>query len=119
MILVDTSVWIDFLRYGDPELSAALENGRVVMHPFIIGELACGNLRSRSKVLGLLGQLPTVPVCTPKEVLHFIDHHDLSGIGLGYIDAHLLAAAKLSGYARIRTLDRSLQAAAKRLKIAG
>jgi predicted nucleic acid-binding protein len=98
MMLVDSSVWIDHLRHGDAALTAALEAGQVWMHSFVLGELACGNLRSRAEraqVLGLLQALPPMPVSTDKEVLFFIDQHELMGRGIGYIDVHLLASARL------------------------
>jgi predicted nucleic acid-binding protein len=97
MILVDTSVWIDHLRQGDAGLAAALQAGAVGMHPFVVGELACGNLRARVEVLGLLQSLPPVPRATEREVLYFIDTHGLMGRGIGYIDAHLLASSRLAG----------------------
>ena len=117
MILVDTSVWIDFLRAGDAHLAERLTASEVITHPFVIGELACGNLRNRKAILGLLGRLHRVPVASHDEVLRFIDAHHLSGSGVGIVDVHLLASARLSGYARILTKDRALEEAARRLKI--
>ena len=80
MILVDTSVWIDHLRQGDAELADALQQGRVAIHPFVVGELACGNLRARAEVLGPLQALPSLPGATSKEVLFFIDAHALMSV---------------------------------------
>lgn len=110
MILVDTSVWIDHLRSGEPSLAAALEGGRVMMHPFVLGELACGNLKNRGEVLKLLGDLPAAPTATDPEALEFIERRALMGRGIGYIDVHLLASIALSGDARLWTRDRRLAA---------
>lgn len=118
MILVDTSVWIDFLRGGDDRIAGWLNEGRVVTHPFVVGELACGNLRNRSTILSLLGRLHRTPVASHDEVLHFIEAHELYGRGLGYIDIHMLAATKLAGYARIETQDRALRRVARGLGLA-
>lgn len=112
MILVDTSVWIDHLRSGEPSLAAILQSGQVMMHPFVLGELACGNLANRSEVLKLLGDLPAAPTATDTEVLGFIENRALMGRGIGYIDVHLLAATALAGDAQIWTRDRRLAAAA-------
>ena len=117
MMLVDTSVWIDHLRYGDVPLTAALEAGQVWMHSFVLGELACGNLRSRVEVLGLLQALPPMPVSTDKEVLFFIDQHELMGRGIGYVDVHLLASARLGG-AQLWTRDKRLHTVAAELGLA-
>lgn len=112
MILVDTSVWIGHLRAGEPELAGRLEAGLVLMHPFVTGELACGNLRNREEVLGLLDRLPRAPVATDAEVRLFIEQHALMCRGLGYVDMHLLASAALASPARFWTKDRRLAAAA-------
>jgi predicted nucleic acid-binding protein len=117
MILADTSVWIDHLRQGDPSLVAALEAGRVLMHPFIVGELACGTLRRRAEVLMLLRQLPPAPVATDDEALEFIERRSLMGRGLGYVDVHLLASVVLAGGARLWTRDKRLAAVASALTL--
>ena len=117
MMLVDTSVWIDHLRHGEAELTTALEAARVGMHPFVVGELACGNLRARSEVLGLLQALPSLPVATDKEVLFFMDEHALMGRGIGYVDMHLLASIRLGG-ALLWTRDKRLHAIAAGLGLA-
>jgi predicted nucleic acid-binding protein len=120
MMLVDTSVWIDHLRHGDAALMAALEAGQVWMHSFVLGELACGNLRSRAErvqVLSLLQALPAMPLSTNKEVLFFIDQHELMGRGVGYIDVHLLASAQLGG-AQLWTRDKRLYTVATELGLA-
>jgi predicted nucleic acid-binding protein len=118
VILVDTSVWIDHLRSGEPSLAASLEAGWVMMHPFVLGELACGNLANRSEVLELLGNLPAAPTATDPEVLDFIERRSLMGRGVGYIDVHLLASIALSGDGRLWTRDRPLAAAATNLELA-
>jgi predicted nucleic acid-binding protein len=118
VILVDTSVWIDHLRSGEPALATALEGGQVLMHPFVLGELACGNLKNRSEVLRLMGDLPAAPTATDPEALDFIERRALMGRGIGYIDVHLLASAALDGGARLWTRDRRLSAAAAELELA-
>ena len=79
MILVDTSVWIDHLRTGDENLVTLLDSSQVLSHPFVIGELACGNLRKRSDVLRLINDLPQAPVASQEEVLYFIERNELMG----------------------------------------
>jgi predicted nucleic acid-binding protein len=114
MVLVDTSVWVSHFQEGNPQLEALLMKGRVVCHPFIIGELACGNLKNRKEILSLLEALPAATTADHKEVLYFIEQHQLMGIGLGYVDVHLLASAHLS---RILfwTRDKKLREAAVKL----
>ncbi|MBA2409475.1 MAG: type II toxin-antitoxin system VapC family toxin [Gammaproteobacteria bacterium] len=117
MILVDTSVWIDHLRQGKPVLADALDTGQVMMHPLVLGELACGNLKNRRDVLALLAKLPTAPIATEPEALAFIEQRALMGRGIGYIDVHLLAATALAGTARLWTLDKRLAAVAVELEL--
>ena len=118
MILVDTSVWVDHLRAGDAELAALLNGSHVLMHPFVLGELACGNLRNRTEVLALLKDLPRAAVATDEEVLFFIERHALMGRGIGYVDAHLLAAVTLGGGTRLWTRDKRLRTVADALALA-
>jgi len=118
VILVDTSVWIDHLRSGEPALARVLEGGRVLMHPFVLGELACGNLENRGEVLRLLGDLPAAPTATDPEALGLIERRALMGRGIGYVDVHLLASTALTGVARLWTRDRSLAAVAAELELA-
>lgn len=115
MILVDTSIWIDHLRQGDERLSNLLNQGQVLAHPFVIGELALGNLQNRGAILDALQDLPQTPVATDSEVLGFIQENFLYGRGIGYIDAHLLAAVRLSPGAMLWTRDNRLLAAGKKL----
>lgn len=115
MILVDTSVWIDHLHRGVPALVEALDSGAVLTHPFVIGELACGNLRRREEILSLLGALPRATVATHEEVLVLIEQRELMGRGLGYVDAHLLASVTLTDGARLWTTDKRLAAIANEL----
>lgn len=117
MILVDTSVWIDHLRSGSATLGQALEEGLVETHPFIIGELGCGNLSNRMEVISLLQGLRVAPVATDREALAFIDSRSLMGRGIGYIDVHLLASAALSGSTRLWTLDRRVSVVAMELRL--
>lgn len=115
MILVDTSVWVDHLRSGDAQLAALLERGAVLMHPFVVGEIACGSLNDRASILELLGDLPAAVVAEGEEVLGFIERHGLHGKGIGYVDVHLLASALLTKKARLWTRDKRLQMAAVEL----
>jgi predicted nucleic acid-binding protein len=107
MVLVDTSVWIAFLREGNAELERLLHNGRVMCHPFIIGEIACGNLKNRIDVLSLLRLLPLSIHVEHEEVLSFIESHKLMGRGLGYVDVHICASARLTGIP-LWTFDKGL-----------
>jgi hypothetical protein len=118
VILVDTSVWIDHLRAGDHALAGLLEAGKVLAHPFVIGELALGNLPRRDQTLRGLQDLPQANVASDREVLHFVDWHRLSGLGVGYVDAHLLASVSLTAGAGLWTRDRRLGRAAGRLGLA-
>ncbi len=118
MILVDTSVWIDHLRAGEAPLVELLNANRVLVHPFIVGELACGNLNDRKTVLSLLRKLPIARPGTDEEVLFFIERHGLMGKGIGYIDAHLLAAVFLTGTVRLWTRDQRLGAVAQSMRLA-
>lgn len=118
MILVDTSVWIDHLRSGEPVLATALEGGRVLMHPFVLGELACGNLKNRVELLRLLENLPAAPTATDPEVLGMIERRYLMGRGIGYIDVHLLASTALADLGRLWTRDRRLAVVAVELELA-
>lgn len=118
MILVDTSVWVDHLRRSDAQLVDLLERAQVVMHPFVVGEIACGSLANRSTVLELLQDLPAASVAESDEVLAFIEHQALHGKGIGYVDAHLLASAALTGRAQLWTRDKRLLVAAKALGFA-
>lgn len=117
MIVVDSSVWIDHLRRRDVDLAAALERGRVLSHPFVIGELACGHLRDRPAILGSLAQLPQAPVASHAEALAFVERHGLAGRGIGWLDVHLLAAAALADDGRLWTRDKRLATLARELRL--
>ena len=117
-MLVDTSIWIDHFRRSIADLEYLLDHGRVSSHPMVIGELACGSMRHRDEVLRLIGDLPAAIVATQDEVMHFIDAHGLQGSGLGWVDVHLLASARLSRQS-LWSADRRLRAIAVRLKLAG
>lgn len=119
MILVDTSIWIDHLRAGHATLTQLLERGLVLGHPWVIGELALGNLVQRRKIIGLLTSLPRATVATSDEVLTLVERHQLYGLGIGYVDAQLLAATRLTPDAELWTNDKRLVAAASRLGCAG
>ncbi len=116
MVLVDTSVWISHLREAHADLAGLLNDGKVASHPFIVGELACGNLHNRPLILTLLKTLPMTPLVNPEEVLAFIENHNLMGKGLGYIDVHLLASAALAGLP-LWTIDKKLERVAQSLRL--
>ncbi len=116
MILVDTSVWSRHFRESDPRLAEALDGILVVTHPFIIGELACGNLRNRRRILSDLQLLPSATAATDEETLTAIEKHRLSGLGIGWVDAHLIASALLTKCS-LWTLDQRLQIAAKKANV--
>ena len=115
MILVDTSVWVDHLRRRDAQLAALLERGAVLVHPFVIGEIACGSLGKHSSILELLQSLPTAVVAESAEVLGFIEHHSVHGKGLGYVDVHLLASVALTDGTTLWTRDKRLRIVADEL----
>ena len=117
MILVDTSIWVEHLRKGTGPLAKLLEEDSVVIHPFIIGELACGSMTNRREILDLLAALPVVKIAGHAEVMQFVEQNRLYGCGIGWIDAHLLSSALLSD-ARILTSDRRLLRVAQSLDIA-
>ncbi len=116
-VLVDTSVWIDHLRRTCPRLVARLNQGAVVIHPYVVGELACGNLRNREEILRLLQALPENPVVEHEEALLLLETEKLQGRGLGWIDIHLLASARLQNVT-LWSLDKALVAAAEKMGIA-
>ncbi len=117
MVLVDSSVWIDHFRIGRSDLAQLLVRGSVLIHTFIIGELACGNLKNRGKLLQDLQVLPSAIPALHEEVLRLIDERRLWGEGIGWVDAHLLTSALISG-CQLWTLDKKLHATANRLGIA-
>ena len=98
MIVVDTSIWIHHFRESNPDLCQHLAEGQVATHPFVIGELACGNLPRRKQTLEDLKALPDCKVCLDHEVRESIERNRLMGNGLGYIDVHLLASCLISGF---------------------
>ena len=116
MILVDTSIWVDHFRKGNRQLVHLLEDGEVVCHYFIIGELACGIINNRIEILSLLQSLPTIPTIDLDEYLYFIDKNRLFGFGIGFVDINLLASAKLVDIP-IWTKDKKLREAAIKLKV--
>lgn len=117
MVIVDTSIWVTHLRQGSRHLKELLFDGEVVCHPFIIGELACGNIKNRSEFLSLLQSLPMAPTVSLSELLYFIEQNKLMGMGIGFVDAHLLASAQLSKIP-LWTSDRRLKSTAIELKVA-
>lgn len=117
MILVDTSVWVDHFRHTAGLLQDLLSSGQVLTHPFVIGELSCGNLGHRDQILGLLQALPQAQLAAHEEVLHLVNSKTLHGKGLGWVDAHLLASSLLS-HTGLWTKDRRLAAVARTLHIA-
>lgn len=115
MILVDSSVWIDHLRSADADLTRYLAADQVLSHPFIIGEIALGNLRQRDIVLGALRGLPTATLASDDEVQILIDRESLHGLGIGYVDVHLLTSVRLMPGSRLWTRDKRLHGVAARL----
>lgn len=118
MILIDTSVWIEHLRKGNRALAHLLNNNQVLIHPFVIGEIACGTFADRHEVLAWLKDLPALPKADESEALYCIERHQLMGLGLGYIDVHLLAATLLAPPTRLWTQDNRLKAATKKIDVA-
>jgi len=116
MVLVDTSVWVDHFRHGDQQLARSLEDGLVLIHPFVLGEIACGNLQKRTRILSDLQALPLAVSAQHAEVMHLLERHKLYGSGLSWIDVHLLASALLS-HCRLWTLDARLAHAAATLRL--
>jgi len=117
MILLDSSVWIDHLRHGEPRLVEFLADGHVLVHPFVVAEIALGSLARRNSVIGILEALPRAPVALHEEAMALIEGERLYGLGIGYIDVHLLACARLAG-APLWTRDRRLRVAAEQLGVA-
>jgi len=115
LILVDTSVWVDHLRRDNAPLVKLLDAGRVLVHPFVIGEIALGQMRQRKVILAALSDLPRAQVATEEEAVNFIERHALYGQGVGYVDVHLLAAVRLTAGAALWTTDRRLYAVADAL----
>lgn len=118
MILVDTTIWVDHLRVGHPVLARLLDRGGVLGHPWVTGEISLGSLSRRSEVLGLLRALPQAQTATTAEIDTLIDRHHLFGVGIGYVDAALLASTLLTREARLWTRDRRLATVAHRLGVA-
>jgi predicted nucleic acid-binding protein len=116
MILVDTSIWIAHLRHGSRQIEKLLLDAEVMCHPFIIGELACGNLKNRNEIISLLKSLPMAPTIEFDEFLYFVDRNQLMGKGVGFVDIHLLASAKLIGVP-LWTADKRLKSAADQLNL--
>lgn len=117
MILADTSIWIDHLRFTDDRLSRLLEERKILVHPLVTGELAMGSLRNRSVLLESLSELPQAATARHEEVLQLVQSHQLFGLGLGFIDAHLLASTRLTPEAVLWTRDRRLHNAATKLSL--
>ncbi len=116
MVLVDTSIWVTHFRQGSRQLEKLLMDAEVMFHPFIIGELACGNLKNRNEIISLLQSLPMAATIEFDEFLFFIDRNHLMGKGIGFVDAHLLASAQLTGVP-LWTADKRLKSAADQLEL--
>jgi len=114
MVLADTSIWVEHFRRGEPILARQLAEGLILMHPFVLGELACGNLKHRAEILSDLQELPSAKLASTAEALRLIEDRRLWGRGLGWVDAHLLASALLSDCG-FWTLDKRLGRAASEL----
>lgn len=118
MILTDSSIWIDHFRMANLTFARLVTDGEVLIHPFVLGELALGSLKGRQKTIADLADLGSVKVASPEDVLYLIERHGLFSRGIGYVDTHLLAAAVLHGSTRVLTRDRRLREAAEQLGIA-
>jgi predicted nucleic acid-binding protein len=118
VILVDTSVWVNHLRQGDAILAQLLTDGEAGLHPFVLGEIAAGNLENRSATLGYFALLPQAPLAPESDVHRMLESHRLWGTGLGWVDLHILASAKISGW-NLYTADRRMKEAAEAIGIAG
>lgn len=118
MILADTSIWIDYIRSDNPHFAECLEDGKICIHPFVVGELALGSLRDRDVFLSRLKRMKHVVSASHEEVLNLIETQRIYGAGIGYGDAHLLASTKLTPHARLWTRDKRLLAVAEFLSIA-
>ena len=115
LVLVDTSVWVEFIRFGNQRLSQLLMQGQVLMHDMVIGEVACGSIPGRAERLAIMGELLKIDAAEHSEVMMFIDRHRLFGCGIGYVDNHLLASVALMPGCALWSRDKRLQAAAQRL----
>ena len=117
-VLVDTSVWVEFIRFGNAQLAQLLNDGQVLMHDMVVGEIACGSASNRVERLAVMNDLPKINKAEHSEVLGFIDVHQLFGCGIGYVDNHLLAAVLLHAECKLWSRDKRLSTAAERLGIA-
>jgi len=115
MVLVDTSVWVDFLRTGDDGLSDLLRRNQVYIHPMIIGALACGNLKNRSQLMSLWQNLPIAVEASHQKAMIFLESQDFMGKSIGFVDLHLLAATQLTANTLLWTRDKRLQQLASAL----
>jgi len=118
MVLIDTSVWVDHLRVRDETVLRLLLNEEALMHPFVAGEVALGTLRNRKGILQMFGELPQAKIASPDEVLRLIDQKQLFGVGIGYVDVHLLASVRLTQHGRLWTRDKRLGIAARQMGVA-
>ncbi|MGA3069657.1 MAG: type II toxin-antitoxin system VapC family toxin [Terracidiphilus sp.] len=117
MILADTSVWVDHFRSGNPELQRQLASRRIVMHPFVVAELALGSLRDRAKTLAFLDLLPQARVAQLSEVRQMIETRRLYSQGIGLTDAHLIASIFLHPPTLLWTRNKRLRTVAEALGI--
>ncbi len=117
MILIDTSIWIEYLSRGGGIIEDLLKTNKALIHPFIIGEIACGNLADRAETLSMLNDLPSLPVAAESSVLYFVEQNQLMGLGIGYVDAHLLTATALEPPTRLLTQDKRLKSTAESLNL--
>ncbi|MCH8506143.1 MAG: type II toxin-antitoxin system VapC family toxin [Ectothiorhodospiraceae bacterium] len=118
LIMVDTSIWVDFFRGGDADLEKCLQEELVLMHPMVVGELSLGYLRNRTAILKFLGDLSSISPASHEQVMAFVETHQLVGRGIGWVDAHLLTAVSCSDETQLWTRDKRLRNLAQSLNLA-
>jgi predicted nucleic acid-binding protein len=118
LVLLDSSIWIDHLREPDTLLSALLQRAELLMHPLVLGEIAMGNMKGRASRMEFLSSLPPADIAENADVVELVHQQHLYGTGLGFVDAHLLASARLMPQTFLWTRDKRLLAAARRLSVA-
>lgn len=117
MIILDTSIWVEHFRRGDPRLANLIENDEIVLHPYVHGELLLGGIAANRSASAELQIMPVAPVASANEAAAFIAWAKLAGTGVGYVDAHILMSARLLPNGKVMTLDKDLRAQAEKLDL--